>query len=426
MKIEKYSIGIGDRFGVEGVAQLRALQKAERRGLSIVPVWNKSNREHLIIGSSQANTREEADDVVLKCNWRKSYYVDADHINLSNVGKFVDSSDFFTIDVANYIGKYPGEQLVKSFLHKVEQYKGILLIPGMEYQVKITDDLLNQIANNYIYSIQEAGKIYRYIAEMKGTNNFVTEISMDETSNPQTPVELFFILAAIGYEGIPIQTIAPKFSGAFLKGIDYVGDVDHFKSEFENDLAVLKYSMKLFDLPENLKISIHSGSDKFSLYPIIHQAINKYDLGLHLKTAGTTWLEEVIGLAASGGDGLALAKEIYASALQRYDELCEPYSSVININKEQLPIPKVVECWSSQEFVESLQHNKSCELYNPSFRQLIHIGYKIAAEIGPRFKHLLNECRSSVEFNVTMNIFNRHIQPLFIGDRLSEKMNGSA
>jgi len=416
MKLEKYSIGIGDRFGVEGSAQLRALQKAESLGVCVVPVWNKSNREHLIIGSAPSDTRVEADNAVLNCNWSKSYYVDADHINLTNVDKFISTSDFFTIDVADHIGKNPNNRALTSFLRQMGEYKGMFDIPDMQHRVKITNELLTTIAKNYLYAVEEAGKIYRNIVQKKGTNNFVTEISMDETKKPQTPIELFFILGAIANEGIPIQTIAPKFSGAFLKGVDYVGDVDNFKNEFENDLAVLKYSLKAFGLPDNLKISIHSGSDKFSLYPIIHHAINKYNTGVHLKTAGTTWLEEVIGLAASGGEGLKLVKEIYASVFRHYDELCKPYSSVIKIEQEHLPAPKVVDSWSSEEYVGTLQHNQSCELFNSHFRQLIHIGYKIAAEMGSRFKYLLGECRSTIESNVTMNIFDRHILPLFIGD----------
>jgi hypothetical protein len=98
---------------------------------------------------------------------------------------------------------------------------------------------------------------------------------MDETDSPQTPVELLFILAAMGREKIPLQTIAPKFTGRFNKGVDYVGDLTQFEKEFNDDLAVIAYAVREFGLPENLKLSVHSGSDKFSIYPIIHRAIVK-------------------------------------------------------------------------------------------------------------------------------------------------------
>ncbi len=85
---------------------------------------------------------------------------------------------------------------------------------------------------------------------------------------------------------------------------------------------MIAFAVKQFGLPANLKLSVHSGSDKFSIYAPIRRAIGRFGAGLHLKTAGTTWLEEVIGLAEAGGDGLELAKEIYAKALDKKDALC--------------------------------------------------------------------------------------------------------
>src|SRR6202044_1502107 len=99
----------------------------------------------------------------------------------------------------------------------------------------------------------------------KGEGKFVSEISMDETDSPQTPVELLIILAAIADEKIPIQTIAPKFAGRFNKGVDYVGDVKQFSKEFEEDLAAIAFAIQRYGLPNNLKLSVHSGSDKFSI-----------------------------------------------------------------------------------------------------------------------------------------------------------------
>jgi len=150
---------------------------------------------------------------------------------------------------------------------------------------------------------------------------------MDETDSAQTPVELLIILAAIADEKIPIQTIAPKFSGHFTKGADYVGNVEPFEKEIALDFAAIAYAIKHYGLPANLKPSIHSGSDKFSIYPAIHATMKRFNAGVHLKTAGTTWLEELIGLAEAGGDGLALAKEVYAEAYAHREELCSPYAS---------------------------------------------------------------------------------------------------
>ena len=131
------------------------------------------------------------------------YYVDADHINLSNVDRFIPSSDFFTIDVADFIGKS------------------------------------GSVKERFLPAIREAGRIYRHIEAAKGAGNFVTEVSMDEVDEAQTPSELRYILRGLAAEGVPAQTIAPKFTGRFNKGVDYRGDLALFEKEFEQDLQVI-------------------------------------------------------------------------------------------------------------------------------------------------------------------------------------------
>ena len=421
MKLEKYSIGVGDRFGLEGVAQLRALQAAGERGVQIVPVWNKSNREHTLIGTSPGDARKAAVTAVKKCRWTNSYYVDADHIGLGNVDPFLAACNYFTIDIADFIGKPADPVLRKKFIDGQRRFVGELSIPGIERTFQVSVESLGSFADKYLCAITEAGHVYRYIAGKKGGDGYIIEVSVDEASQPQTPIDLFFILAAIAAEGIPVQTIAPKFSGSFLKGIDYVGDLGQFTREFEDDIAVLGFAVRSFNLSANLKLSVHSGSDKFSLYPIIRRAIMKSDTGIHLKTAGTTWLEEVIGLAAAGKDGLQLAQEIYAASFMRFDELAKPYLPVIAIDKSKLPHPKEVDQWDSNKFVDTLRHDQSNPLYNIHFRQLLHIGFKIAAEMGDRFIVLLNKYRDEIEANVTYNIFDRHILPLFIGEGTEDR-----
>ena len=415
MQLEKYSMGIGDRFGFQCAAQLRALQKAAERGIRIVPVWNKSNREHGIARTVPEDASKAADEAVRTCHWTDSYYVDADHIGPATVDAFIPSHNFFTIDVADSIGKPVQGASIAPFLAAMARYRNSLAVPGIPSPLQITDLALEDFARKYLFAISEAGKIYRHIAERKGAENFVTEISMDEAQSAQTPVELLMILAAVALEGIPIQTIALKFTGAFLKGVDYVGDLKRFTKEFQDDLAVIAFAVDRFHLPGNLKLSIHTGSDKFSLYPIMYDAIKSIDTGIHLKTAGTTWLEEITGMAASSCDGLALAKEIYEKSCLRYDELCSPYLAVIRIDRHQLPSPAQVASWSAEEFVRALRHEPLCKQYNPHLRQLMHLGFKVAAEMGPRMAELRRECRSTIEENVTTNIYARHIRPLFLG-----------
>ncbi len=414
MMLGKYSFGIGDRFCHQGKAQLAALIKAKEQGLNITPVWNKSNREHTIIGTKPTDTRNEADNAVANSGWDGPYFVDADHIGLNNVDEFIDSSDFFTLDVADYIGETTNEAEINSFIQKYKKYIGSLSIDGIDETFEISEERVKAIASKFLLAVKQAGEIYRHIEAVKGANNFVTEVSMDETDQPQTPVEMFFILAAIADEGIPAQTIAPKFTGRFNKGVDYVGNVTGFTKEFEEDLAVVAFAVREFGLPENLKLSIHSGSDKFSIYAPIAKALQKFDAGLHLKTAGTTWLEELIGLAMAGGDGLTIAKEVYTKSLSRMDELCGPYATVIDIDRAKLPSAQDIDKWDGQRFASVLRHDQSCEQYNPSFRQLLHVAYKIAAEMETRFLDALKKYEDIIAQNVTENIYERHIRPLFI------------
>lgn len=239
---------------------------------------------------------------------------------------------------------------------------------------------------------------------------------MDETDSAQTPMELLIILAAIAHEGVPVQTIAPKFSGRFNKGVDYVGDVAQFEREFALDVAAISYAVRHFGLPGNLKLSVHSGSDKFSIYRAIHNTMKRFDAGVHLKTAGTTWLEELIGLAEAGGDGLAVAKEIYAEAYAHRDELCVPYASVIDIDPSRLPSPAEVNGWTSEQYTAALRHVPGAAACNTSLRQLLHVGFKVAARMGPRYLDLLESNEPVIATNVTDNLYRRHIAPVFLGN----------
>ncbi len=411
----KYSFGLGDRFAHQAKAQLRACVKAAERGVEVVPVWNKSNREHLTIGSEPSSVRAAADAAVRELNWQTSYHVDADHIRLETVDRFVLPSDFFTIDVADYIGRPADALALKSFVDRHGELVGHMEIPGIE-PLEISRAGVARTAGQYLFAVQEAGRIYRHIEKAKGTR-FITEISMDETDRPQTPPELLVILAAIADEGIPVQTLAPKFTGRFNKGVDYVGDVAQFDSEFNADLAVIAFAVARYRLPANLKLSVHSGSDKFSIYAPIRRALARTGAGLHVKTAGTTWLEELIGLAEAGGAGLGLAKEIYTEALAHLDELCAPYAAVIDIDGAKLPSAETVNRWSSGQFVGALRHDPTCPTFNADVRQLLHVAYKIAAKQSERYLRLLQECEPVIAKNVTENLYDRHLKPLFVGAR---------
>ena len=412
LTLEKYTIGVGDRFAHQAKAQLQAFVQLANDGVDIVPVWNKSNREHDFIGSEPQSVFDAAKSAVDNIGWDKGWHVDADHINMKTVDKYLECSDFFTIDVADYIGQMPEENVIVDFIDRHPELIGSVCIEGIDQPFEISREYVEEVASKYLLAVQAAAKIYRHIESNK--SEFIAEVSMDETDLPQTPPELLIILAALADEEVKLQTIAPKFTGRFNKGVDYVGDLAQFEKEFNDDLAVIAHAVVKYGLPGNLKLSVHSGSDKFSIYPIIGNALRRTGSGVHLKTAGTTWLEELIGLAESGGEGLLLAKHIYASALENVDALCGPYASVIDIDVNQLPDSENVNDWNGDQYANALRHVQDHPEFNQHFRQLLHIAFKLAAKEGTRYTDLLEVNAEVVGKNVTENLYDRHFKRIFI------------
>ena len=411
--LEKFTLGTGDRFGRQGRAQLAAFVRAREEGIDACPVWNKSNREHTLIGTEPASVRAEADDAVQALGWDRPYYVDADHIGLATVDRFLAPSDFFTLDVADRIGQPAAPDDVAAFLKRWETYlrPGGVEIPGLAAPLVLDAARMREAAGQFLAAMQEAGKIYRHIRDRK-REPFAVEVSVDETDRPQSPADLFLILLMLAQEGVPAQTLAPKFTGRFNKGVDYAGDLAAFEREFDADLAILAFAAKELGFPPTLKLSVHSGSDKFSLYPVIGRLVRRHGAGLHLKTAGTTWLEEAIGLAEAGGSGLAVAREVYGKALPLFDDLVGPYRAVVDIDPARLPSAAALAAWTGEQLAAALRHDTACPAYNPHLRQFFHVSFKVAAKLGPRYLDALGEHAAVVARNVTGNLLDRHLRPL--------------
>lgn len=125
-------------------------------------------------------------------------------------------------------------------------------------------------------------------------------------------------------------------------------------------------------------------------------------------------MEEIIGLAVADGEALDLAKEVYREAYGRFDELCGPYATVIDIDRGALPAPDTVDGWNSGAYADALRHDQTCDRYDLNFRQLLHVGYKVAAEMGDRYIDTVRAHSEIIGDHVTGNILDRHIKPLFI------------
>ena len=412
--LPRYSFGIGDRFAHEATAQLAAFKKLAKEGIEVAPVWNKSHREHSFIGSKPEDVRLAAEAGVREIGWDAPWFVDADHIRLDTVEAYLACSDFFTIDVADAIGQPAEENDVAAFVRRHPELGKPLSIPGITKVIRLSEESTAAIVRKYLVACRDAGVICQQIMSAKG-EEVVIEVSMDETDDPQTPPELLIILALLADENIPLQTIAPKFTGRFNKGVDYVGDLHQFEQEFSDDVAVCVHAAKTYGLPASLKLSVHSGSDKFSLYPIIRRVLHATGAGVHLKTAGTTWLEELIGLAESGGDGLQLVRDIYRHAHDHREQLCTPYASVIDIDARALPPADAFAELSASDTAATIRHIQDDLRFNPHVRQLLHIAFKVAATEGRRYTDLLKENRQVIAEQVTTNLYERHLHSLFVG-----------
>ena len=416
LHLAKYSVGMGDRFAHQARAQLAACQKALAAGVEVIPVWNKSHREHQILGSRPESVRAAAEAAVRAAGWDRPWHVDADHVRAEIVEPYLACCDYFTLDVAEVIGRPAPSELVEAFVHRHPELEGRLDFPGLTQPLQVGRADLERAARHYLLAVQAAAAAYRRIAAAKGPGTFITEVSMDETDHPQSALELLVILVALADAGVPVQTVAPRFVGRFNKGVDYVGDLARFEQQLLDLVAVLDWARTCYGLPANLKLSIHSGSDKFSLYPVLHRALRSRGAGLHVKTAGTTWLEELQGLIESGGAGLQLARDLYAEALTDLEGLCAPYAAVIDIDRRRLPTAEEVRRWSAEQFAAALRHDPHHPAFNPHLRQLFHVGYKLAARKGRSFLDLLEQHNGYIAERVTTNLYERHLRPIFVGE----------
>jgi hypothetical protein len=414
--LSRFSFGVGDRFAQQARAQLAAFQRLQRAGITVTPVWNKSHREHTLIGSHPDSVRAAASVAVEATGWDGPWHTDADHIRMETVDRFIPSCDFFTIDVAEAIGRPAPQERIEAFIARHPELIGRQEIAGLGEPLVTTRADVAAAAAKYLLATAEAARIYHHIRSAKGEDGVLAEVSMDETDVPQTPRELLIILAALADERVRVRTIAPKFTGRFNKGVDYVGDPAVFEREFTDDLAVIAHAVAAYGLPPDLKLSLHSGSDKFSLYPLIRRALRASGAGIHIKTAGTTWLEECTGLAEAGGEGLAAVKSFYRQAMTRIDELCAPYATVIDIDRPRLPSAVTVDGWSGQRLADAIRHLPGHPGFDRNLRQLLHVSFKLAAEAGGRYLDLLKRNEGIVARNVGDNLYERHFVPLFLAE----------
>ncbi len=316
------SLGLGDRLGIATPGHARALM-----GTGLAPFFcQQSIREMARTGRTPQQVQATASLGALEAGWRGGFGSDADHLKTpENIDYCLEAGfTMFTFDPGDHVNDaadktsgadlaaaykaLPWDELESSAKDCLNKYADQDFALKRGPTIPFTNETLMRAAAKYGAAVAHVLKLYRYLLEKSGPGNFEVEVSVDETNSPTTVEEHYYIASELERLGVKWVGLAPRFVGAFEKGVDYIGDLDELRQALNGHAAVAR-TMGPY------KLSIHSGSDKFSVYPIAAEATG----GLaHVKTAGTSYLEALRTLAAGANQGLF--REILAYALEHYEE----------------------------------------------------------------------------------------------------------
>ncbi|MBM3189355.1 MAG: hypothetical protein FJZ90_11615 [Chloroflexi bacterium] len=316
------SVGLGDRLGIATPGHIQALRQVN----GIVPILaQQSIREMQRTMRSPENVLDDATWGVLQEGWRAGYGADADHLKTEADIDLCAAAGFrtYTLDPGDYVDnaadvegvallrtKYqalPWNSLECTSDEARRHYLGRSWRLGGEVTLVLDEERLLRAACKYGYAVAHLARLARHLADVMGDQPYELEISVDETETPTRPEEHLFVASELRRLGVQWVSLAPRYVGRFEKGVDYIGNVGAFEASFRSHVAVARALGPY-------KLSLHSGSDKFSIYPLVaHLAA---DL-VHLKTAGTSYLEALRAIARVDP---TLFREIYAFASQHYEE----------------------------------------------------------------------------------------------------------
>ena len=315
------SAGCGDRLGLATPAHIRAV-----RGTGLFPFFaQQSMREMMRTGRTPENVMDDASWGVFQEGWRDGFGSDADHLKATEDIDLCAAAGFtlYTIDPGAHVDNaahtdstavlqekfaaLPWYELETSASELRKSYVGREFTLEEGLKISLTEAQLWRAATKYGRAIAHTVRMYRHLAAKMGSRPFELEVSVDETETPTAPYEHFFVASELKRLGVRWVSLAPRYVGRFEKGVDYIGDLAAFEQDIRWHAAIARYCGPY-------KLSLHSGSDKFSVYPLLvkHTA----DL-VHLKTAGTSYLE---ALRAIAGVDARLFREILSFAFERYHE----------------------------------------------------------------------------------------------------------
>ncbi len=301
------SFGFGDRLGLATPGHIAAV-----KGTKFAPIFaQQSVRENARTGRTPQQVLDDAKRAVEAAKWDAPWGADADHLKtVADLPPFVAAGyTFFTVDPGAHVDNAADTDPLPVLQEKaggtdLDQLSDRYLRPaGKQPWGEFDPQKLLRAEVKYGQAIRHTVGMYRRLSQMK--DNFDFEVSVDETDSPTTPLEHFFIASELTWQGVRFTSLAPRFIGRFEKGVDYIGDLSALDAELAKHSAVTAHF-------GTYKLSLHSGSDKFSVYPLISKHWGEH---LHVKTAGTSYLEALRTLAATEP---ALFKRIWALGLERY------------------------------------------------------------------------------------------------------------
>jgi hypothetical protein len=334
------SFGFGDRLGIATPGHIAAV-----RGTKFAPIFaQQSVRENARTGRTPQQVMDDAKRAVEAAAWDAPWGADADHLKtVDDIPPFVEAGyTFYTIDPGEHIDNAADGDSVTTLEQKVaaldwDELSAIYLNDNADqiWGTFETETLLRAVAK-YGAAIQHATKMFKRLSELKDIFDF--EVSVDETDSPTTPLEHYFIANELTRRGVRFCSLAPRFIGRFEKGVDYIGDLDALDAELAKHAAVTAHF-------GTYKLSLHSGSDKFSVYPLI---VKHWGDHVHVKTAGTSYLEALRVLAHHEPD---LFIKIYALGRERYEIDKKTYH--VSAQLDRLPdtedLPSLLEDFHARE-----------------------------------------------------------------------------
>ena len=346
---EKRSIGVGDRLGIATPGHLRVFRRYDAYPI----LAQQSVRELTLTERDFENVLDCASWGVFREDFTRGWGADGDHLKTPEEVDYALSCGYtmITLDCSNHIRNVEAMSLAEveaEYVPNAELEKEYLSGP-----IRVTDDLTIEMDREgfmravliYGKAIEFAAKIWREHIEGKPVD---FEISIDETDTPTLPTQHYFVANELAKRGVVVTTMAPRFCGEFQKGIDYIGDVEQFRAEMIEHAAIADRF--------GYKISVHSGSDKFSVFPSVGELTHGH---FHLKTAGTSWLEAMRLVAMKDP---ALYREIHAFALDSFDAARKYYHVTTELDK----IP-ALDTLADDQLPSLFEMNDA--------RQLIHITY---------------------------------------------------